>query len=292
MKNLFFLLLAPTILLAQGSSMGSSYLKLPTNSRTAALGESLIADSGSVSSSFLNPANLATVENAEILVTHTEWIQDVQTEFLAATTPFAYGNIGFAINNTNVKGIEVRDLPGPALSTFTARFVAIQLLYAAKISNEIFVGSNIKYFYEKIFVDEASGYGLDFGLLSNIEGVWCGASVANLGSVNAFRSSSSNLPSQLRIGASHPFAEGEFDFLGSAAFVHDLKEANNGIYVGGEVYYDKSIAIRLGYQTGIESRSISGGVGFKHLFMKLDYAFVPFSFGLGTAHMLSISFSL
>jgi hypothetical protein len=54
--------------------------------------------------------------------------------------------------------------------------------------------------------------------------------------------------------------------------------------------YDHALALRLGYETGYESRGFTAGLGFCYSIVQLDYAYVPFSLGLGEAHIFSMGF--
>lgn len=291
---LLLLLFAPATLLSQGTSPGSSFLKIPNISRIGALGESQTADPGNFSSSFLNPANMAMSVHPEILFSHTEWIQDVQNDFLAVTLPLAPGRLGIGIMSTHIRGIEVREVPGPPVATVTARSAALQLLYALSLSEDLSVGANAKYLYEKIYVDEATGYSLDLGIVYRIspEGLSLGASVSNLGSLSKFRSVGSDLPSQFQLGGSYAVPESDFDIIASASFVRELNANVNRINLGSEACYDKTFFVRLGYQTGFESRNVTGGLGFRYIFATLDYAYIPFSLGLGNVHIFSLGFEL
>ncbi|MBI4428366.1 MAG: PorV/PorQ family protein [Ignavibacteriales bacterium] len=294
-KALFIvLLIVPTVLLGQGTSRGSTYLKIPSSARIGATAEATIADPGSFSSSFLNPANMAMSTRAEILLAHTEWIQGLQNELLSATLPVSYGIMGMALTSANIRDIEVREIPGPPVATFTARFATIQLLYGLQASEEFSLGVNFKYLYEKIYVDESSGYALDIGAVYSFlsERFSLGASVSNIGPGTRFRSVSSDLPSQFQFGGSYTITETDVDLLVSASFVHEFQATRSRMNFGSETHYGKTLFLRLGYQSGFESRSITGGVGFRYSFAKFDYAYLPFSLGLGNVHMLSLGFEL
>ncbi len=291
---LFSVLLTPALLLAQGSSLGSSYLLIPTDARVAALAQATVADPLHFSSSFLNPAILATSRSPEILVSHTQWVQDVRVEFLGVSAPFSFGKLGFALSNLSTGGIEARDIPGAPLSTFAAHSAVMQLIFATNITDDVSLGTNLKYMYEKIYVDETSGYGVDLGLLyrAPVEGLFIGASLTNNGSMSGFRTTASDLPTSLQAGATYRITGEEFDVSLNGAFVRETKTGRNRLNAATELDYDDILLFRVGYQTGYESHGITTGLGFRYSILNFDYSYIPWSLSLGNVHVFSIGFRL
>jgi hypothetical protein len=288
------LLFIPPLLFSQGSSQGAVDLKFPTTSFVAATGESFIADPTALQSVLMNPANIASRENYGIQFSHTEWIQDIRTECLSIAAPFTFGSLALTIENTNVDGIELRTIPGPADGTFNAQSAFFQLSYGVELSRQIRIGIAPKYLYEKIFVDEATGYGLDAGMLfmAPVEGLTLGCSVTNLGSLSALRNERIDLPSQIRLGGTYLFNSSDMVFRIAAAVSSELNSSVNHYSIGGEATYDQTITVRLGYLTGIDSRGFSTGMGIHYSFVTIDYAYVPFSLQLGNSHLISIGLNL
>jgi hypothetical protein len=50
--------------------------------------------------------------------------------------------------------------------------------------------------------------------------------------------------------------------------------------------------LRFGYQTGIDTRGFSAGMGIRYSIVTIDYAYVPFSLQVGNSHLISIGFDL
>lgn len=277
---------------SQGSSVGSSHLKLPLTARTAALGESTVADPEQFSSWFINPASLQSAAPLAVTLTHSQWMQEIQTEFIGVRIPFSGGTIGLGVSTNSVPGIEIRDVPGAALGTFSARFSSFQIGYAQNVTNDVSLGASVKYLYEKLYVDEASGYGFDAGLMYStpIQGLKTGFVITNIGGLRQFQNERSDLPTFVRAGASYHLQEDEFDFLASGVWAGNLPEHDSHLQAGFEATYDQKISLRLGYQTGYESRALSAGLGIHFDFIQLDYAYVPFSLGLGDSHLFSLGF--
>jgi hypothetical protein len=278
--------------LSQGSSASSSQLKLPLSARSAALGESTVSDEGQFSSWFINPATLFSNSPFAITLTHSQWMQQVQAELIGLRIPSPVGTFGIGVTSTSIPGIEIRDVPGPALGTFSARFAAFQLGYAAGLSNEIIVGASVKYLYEKLYVDEASGYGFDIGLTyrTPVDGLHAGIAVTNIGRLQQFQIERSDLPTLARAGASFLLQREDFDFTATGAWASNLVDHDSHFQTGLEATYNRQMSLRLGYQTGYESRAISAGLGIHFEFIQFDYSYVPFSLGLGDSHLFSLAF--
>lgn len=293
-KLLFALLLLPSLVLAQGTSRGAASLKLPTTPFAAATGESFIADPTALHSILMNPANIASRSSYDVMFSHTEWFQDCRTEFLAIAAPFRYGSLSLSLCNTSLDGIEVREVPGPAIGTFNFQSAFFQLTYGVELTETIRVGISPKYIYEKIFVDEATGFGIDAGILYTppVNGFNLGFSLTNMGSLSAFRKERTDLPSKIRLGGTYSFLMDEVTLRTALAFSSELGMHVNQTSIGGEAIYKNTITVRLGYQTGFEVRGFTTGMGIRYSIIVIDYAYVPFSLQAGNAHIISIGFTL
>jgi len=288
------LLLIPQLGNAQGTSTSGAYLKYPFHATAAATGEAFVADSAQFSSSFLNPANVFSGSSVNIIVSHTQWIQDVQTDVVGACLPLLSGSFGFTVVDASVDGIEVRDIPGPPVATFDSRSTVFQGTYAMPITDGLIAGLSAKYIYEKIYVDQASGYGVDLGATYTlpVEGLSVGASVTDLGALAQFRYERNDLPSRYELGGTYAM-----DILGlnsrlALGYRSALKTDDSGLLVGLESSYESSFIVRAGYMTGFDTRGFSAGLGIRYLFVTLDYAYVPFSSGFGNANIISLDFRL
>jgi hypothetical protein len=294
LKIILFVLILPSLLLSQGSSRGAVSLKLPTTPFAAATGEAFIADPTALQSIFINPANIASRESYGVLFSHTEWIQDIRSECLLIAAPFSIGSLSLSIENTSVDGLELRTIPGPAIGTFNGQSTSFQLTYGVDVTQNIRIGIAPKYLYEKIFVDEATGYGIDAGVLylTPMNGLTLGCSLTNLGSLSAFRNDRTDLPSQIRFGGTYSFNLDEMIFRFATTFSSELGTSITHGSIGGEATYDHTLTARFGYQTGIDTRGFSAGIGIRYSFVMIDYAYVPFSLQAGTSHLISIGFDL
>ena len=137
-------------------------------------------------------------------------------------------------------------------------------------------------------------YGIDLGVnyLLSIKGLTASAVLKNLGSMNKLRSEATKLPTEIRLGTSYTtkLSDSDFDITGGIEYQNYLDANDTHFNLGGEVLYNNLIAARAGYQTGYESRGFTTGIGLMWGNLKFDYAFLPFSYGLGTANLFSLQF--
>jgi len=292
---LFSLISSITVFAQSAGNTGLSFLKYGFGARNIAMGDAGNALSNDLTGLFYNPARLALTDRSEVLFMHNEWIQDVSSEVIGAKTilwgvPFAVG-----FNVTSVKDIPFRTIPSPdPITNFSANYFYGSLSTGFFVTKEISFGASFKYLYEGLLNDEASGFGFDFGLnyLLPYQGLTASMVVKNIGSMNALRNESTKLPTEFRFGTAYTYTleDSKFDFTGGAEFQKYLDTEDNHFNFGGEVLYDKLIAARAGYQTGYESRGFTAGIGLMWGNLKFDYAFLPFSLGLGNANLFSLQF--
>ncbi len=292
--TLALIALLPVIAYSQGISTGSSYLRFPLTARSASLGETLVAEPRSIGSAGINPANLFRTTGGEILLTHTSWGQDVQTEYFSAGYAMSFGTVGVSLLSSSIPNIEIRDNPGQALGTFSARSAYLQASYATSIDSTVRIGVSGKFLYDKLYVEESSGYAFDVGILyeSPIPGLLAGLSASNVGNMGQFVNQRSDLPVQVRMGIAYRFAVEQFDVLVASQFTREGQQLNNSAHLGLELNYRQMLALRIGYQTGYEARSLSAGFGLQYEWIKIDYAYIPFLYDLGNAHLFTLGFDI
>ncbi len=297
--SLFSLLISLGVGFAQtgaGGATGLAFLKLGVGARASALGEAYTAIANDATATFWNPAGLAGLQHAQLAFTHTEWVQDISNEFLAFVFPAFRGVFGLSVNVNTVGGIERRVNPSEEpLGTVEANDVALGFSYGRSLNSSLKVGLTAKYVYEKIFIDRAAGFAVDFGAQFQPFAVPLkfGVSAQNFGSMGKLRAQSIELPRTLRAGVSY--------FFGLESFGGGLLLAADGVKVfendvrgnlGAELLLKDLLAFRFGYQTGLDGRQIAGGFGLHVKRYHLDYGYTPFSSNLGDTHRFSFSLDL
>lgn len=273
-------------------STGLSFLKFGFGAKNIAMGDAGNSLSNDVTSLFYNPAKLSLYPESEIMLMHNEWIQDVRSEVIGARTILFGLPVAVGFNVTTVSDIEIRQRPGAPDATFNANYFFGSLSTGFKITDAAGTGISLKYLYEGLYEDEATGYAIDLGFyyLTPVEGLTASAAVRNLGSMNKLKEEETKLPSEIRAGVSYdaPVSD-QFELLTGIEILKYF-ESSTHVNIGAEIMYDNIIALRGGYQTGFESRGFTGGVGLIWGSLHFDYAFLPFSLGIGNANLLSLQF--
>lgn len=202
--------------------------------------------------------------------------------------------LAFGADITTVGDIPVRtratDEPD---ATFDANYFAGSISTGFNIYDNVDFGATIKYLYEGLYSDEATGWGFDFGLSykTPIEGLSAAMVIKNLGTMTALKNEKTKLPTEFRVGPAYKINLFEkFAVTVAAELQKYTPTKDSHINFGAEVLYDNLLAIRSGYQSNYESKGFAGGFGLIWGSFNLDYAFQPFSDGLGDANIISLRF--
>lgn len=274
---------------------GLSFLKFGFGARNIAMGDAGASASNDLTALFYNPSRLVSTEMNEVMFMHNEWIQDVRSEvggikWEMFSLPWAVG-----FNVTTVSDIEVRNKPGEPVSTFNANYFFASLSSGFTVIDNLDFGATVKYIYEGILSSEAKGFGFDFGInyLTSVKGLSVSSVIKNLGSMNELENEASQLPTEFRVGPVYQFGikSVEFlDFIAVAELLKYLETDDIHFNLGGDIIYNKIISLRVGYQTGFETRGFTAGLGISWGNLNFDFAYLPFSLGLGNASLFSIQF--
>ena len=278
-----------------GAKVGFSFLKIGVDARAAAMGDAFSSLSQNASATYWNPAGLSLSESNSLVLMHNNWLQDITHEFAAIQLLQGKHNIALSLNFLNVSGIEIRgnrasELPDGKTS---ANFVAIGLGYANTIMENWNAGIHIKYLYEKYYLRSANGFAFDFGIMRKnlVAGVNWGMSIQNIGKMGKLENESTPLPLLIRSGISYniPLSFLQNGLLTSVDLMYvfeDVFRVNMG--VEGRVF--NGLDLRAGYIAGSESYDFTAGFGIVFGKYNLSYAFVPFSYDLGSSHRFSVLF--
>ncbi len=292
--SILFVLFSASISAQTAGESGLAFLKIGFGARNIAMGNAGSVFSKGVTSQFYNPAKLAYSDDKELIVMHNNWIQDVNSDVIGATTRLLGIRIGAGVNITSVNDIEVRSKPGEAQAKFDAKFFAGNISTAFEIYDGIKIGVTYKYLYEQFFINEAKGNAWDFGLdyKTNIPNLTASFVVRNLGSMEALKSQETAVPTEIVAGANYLYdiPNKELSFIVGGEIQRLTKTDETHLNVGGETVYKNLIAVRLGYQSGYDTRSFTYGFGLYWRNLTFDFAYVPFQLGLGNANLFSLRY--
>ncbi len=296
-RILYILILCSTVALAQyAGNTGLSYLKFGFGARNISMGNVGVVTAKDVTALNYNPALLAEYTSPEIIFMHNEWVQDVRSEYLGASIEIFGLPFAFNANTTSVSDIPVRKIAGEPETTFNANFFTSGFSTGFYVEENISVGFGLKYLYEGMFSDDATGWGMDIGAhyKTPVENLNIGAAVRNIGKMHELKNAATKLPTDLAIGAGYSFPAESLKsmFTLGVEYQKYFEDETNHINFGGEIFYDNLLAIRVGYlyQNVDASRLFSAGLGLHWGNLNFDYAYSPFRYNLGNAHSISLKF--
>lgn len=268
-----------------------SFLKIGVGGRAAGMGEAYTAVVDDATASYWNPAGLRQLKNQQLFLVHNEWLHDVRSEYVTFAIPAKNYTLAFSLNSINIGDIELRGRQPSVdpIATFTAHDLAIGVSYARSIREEWDVGINLKYLFEKIYIEESNGVAVDLGVQYHPQKLplTFGLTLQNLGTMSDLRDTAPELPRLLRLGLAYrPTFLQNSQLLLASDFVHDF-EGNSHLHLGAEYLLKEYFAVRFGYQSGYELKNVQFGFGFQSGKILLDYGYIPLQQDFGQGHRLS-----
>lgn len=295
-KKTTLLLICAQFLFGQNAgNTGLSFLKIGPSAKSVGAADIGLLNSDP-SSVFYNPASVNLQSSSSIMFTHQMWIQDLTSEILNANfsllgLPFAMG-----VNTTRVSGFEARTIPTATPdATFNVNYFYGSLSTGFTVYNNLDFGITIKYLYESLFSDDASGTGYDLGIIYRelVKNLVFGASIRNLGSMNALRNAKTQLPTDIILNTTYliKLESSSIHIMPVLGIQKYLDVDDLHLHVGAESTYDKQFSVRVGYITGYDSKGITAGAGVFWSGFNIDYAYTPFNFGIGNASTITLSYT-
>ena len=305
---------------------GFTFLKLPTNARSAALAGSGTGIIGSASGVFTNPATLAFFDGREAFFTYVSWIADTKSQVAGAAFnipgrgTFGLGFVTYDAGNFNGTAID----PNPAGAGFTETGIfttsnyALSAAYGMKITDRFSVGANIKIASQNLgtgsvliggnrtTVDNSkTAFAVDLGTYFNtgFRNTILAMTVQNYSFEQTYQREAFELPRNIRLG----LLVDVLSLSGSIPVPHHLDLA---LDVTNPVDFDEQVLVgleytfqaagspigfsgRAGYKTNHDTESYAFGGGLKYLTetgrgVKLDYAFKAFDSNFfSSVHVIS-----
>lgn len=172
---------------SRAGTTAAAFLGIGVGPRAAALGGAYTALAADATALYWNPAGLAGLATGEVVSAHSEWLADVNHDFVGVAVPFAGGVAGASVTLLGVPEMTVRTEQNQEGTgeTFTAADMAIGLSYGRAITDRFSLGGTVKLIQQRIWNSTASGVALDVGTQFRT-GFWggltIGASVTNFGS--------------------------------------------------------------------------------------------------------------
>jgi len=298
------------------------FLKLGVGARGVGMGESFVAVANDASALSWNPAGLVQGTDDEVIVSHTEYVADIDHDFLGVAYHLSASDVvGASFGSLHMKDMEVTTETQP-LGTgryFTFGDVAFGLTYSRKMTDQFSFGATVRYVEEtldvlkmrSVMVDLGTFYWTGLGstrfavVITNF-----GADVAPRGTVehpsgettSTFQAFS--LPTVFRLGFAFEPIEDEQNRLTASVQLNHPNDNAEHLRFGIEYGWQNTAFLRMGLKrtigqkllgedaTSEESYALGAGVRVPVLGKSVaaDYAFAQFG-RLGAVHRISILFS-
>ncbi len=169
-----------------GTTAGE-FLQIGVGARAAALGGAFVAAGDDATALYWNPAGLASLQGGELIASHSEWLADINFDYLGVGIPFnTIGTIGVSLTMLNVPEMLVRteDRQEGTGETFDAADVAVGLSIGRAVTDRFSVGLTAKYIRQRIWHSSATGFAVDLGTRFRTDffgGLTIGAVLYNFG---------------------------------------------------------------------------------------------------------------
>ena len=295
------------------------FLKIDAGARGVGMGGTFVAVANDVSALYWNPAGLAQVEENQILATHTNYVVDIQHEFLAASYHLSSNDaVGFSVTSLHTDDMEITTETQPFGTGryFSFGDLAFGATYSRKMTDQFSFGITIRYVEETLDILKMRGVVADIGtyywtglgtsrfavVVSNF-----GGDVAPTGDVTQYSGEtissfqSFSPPTRFKLGfAMEPFDWQDQRLTTSLELNHPNDNAEN-IHLGLEYGYRERLFLRAGVkrtigesllgadESGASDLAFGAGVvmpvGANRI--TVDYAFANFN-ALGSVHMFSV----
>ena len=170
----------------KSGTTAAQFLKIPYDSRGSAMGNTGVSLPGGISSSFWNPAILATIEKNEFGALNADWFAHISLDYFGlAIANKKLGVIGFSVFSLSTPEDNVTTIyqPEGTGEKWSASDMAIALSYGKRLSDDFSIGGSIKFIQQKIWHASASTFAGDIGVLfvTPFREARIGASLSNYG---------------------------------------------------------------------------------------------------------------
>ncbi len=306
---------AQTVDVSKRGTTAAPFLSIAQGARALGMGGAFVAIADDPSAMYWNPAGIADLQGIQVLIDHTNWIADLQYQYIGVTTSLgSYGALGLNITisdygDMNVTTVDQQDGTG---EVFNVTDLAVGLSYGLKLTDAFSIGFTPKIIYQQIWKMSASAIAIDMGIKykTPFKGVMLGMSISNFGSkmqiqgenalvsydpdlsttgnngnIPAYLATDSwDLPLNFRVGISYDVPIGSLGKMTLAVDAMHPSDNYECMNVGGEYVFYDFLYLRAGMKSLFQQDSEEGltlGIGVKqfligNLQFTFDYAYEDF----------------
>jgi len=299
--------------LFSSGTTGMDFLNISAGVRNVGMGETGVATCDDINSSYWNPAGLFHVKQPTLLISHTNWLQDIQYQQMSYAhlykiekpePPFTKVVIAGNLYYLSMAKFQGYNKDGEKTKRISASDMAFAISCGSDIyeferfpfkkGSRIYMGLNLKTISEKLDTYSSNAFAFDIGAqwqeksLIAEKGWRMGLNIQNIGSKVKFDRVSGSLPMNIKVGVGYRYILAGDPML----FSLDLnfpKEDDPYVALGLEYLVRDFFSLRFGYNARSDIGSgIRAGMGINVGSYTIDYAFAGFGL-LGNTHRLSLT---
>lgn len=300
----------------RAGTQGFQFTKITVDARSAAMGNSNMADATDGSSLFWNPALASKIGNSYVSVAHTEYLVDTSVEYLSYIHKVGDFAIGGSVQYFNSGDINETTEAEPFGTgrIFRTNHMSAGLTGSHKITDLFSYGITLKYLTVGVEEVTYNTGAIDFGFayLVGETGLRFAVGISNFGldaspngetkrtapsgEVIEEPESDISLPTRFTISAAYTAIETENNTLLLTTQLTNPSDNAEQLSIGAEYGFLNQFYLRGGYEFGHEERVIpSMGTGIKIPFagrrVAIDYGFTNYN-RLGSIHRITLGFEL
>ncbi len=237
-----------------------------------------------------NPAADAGLTGFEASASYTKWFLDTRQQAFFVSRGFSPVRLTVGVTSFSAGEFEHRTNPTEQpIGPFTPTDLTVYLSLARSFGRMVQLGLTGRYYYTRIMEWDGSGPGVDFGLrMTPLQGTTVGLSIVDFGKTIAYRREVFWLPTRVRGGVSSTLPLGDLALTGAVDGSYFVYNKQGDVQAGLELEWSRGLFLRAGYGLFVSS-PLSFGLGARAGLVRLDYAYAPLGFDLGSAHRFALS---
>jgi hypothetical protein len=281
---------------AESTTTGLSFLKIGVGARAVAVGNAVVSHVDDASAMGWNPGALCLMGGTRGELMHQESFGGIRNEYAA----FAHAlsprhGVGASFQGLWTSPLNKYDESGQFMGEFGYSDLALSAGYSFSPFEQVGAGVAVEYLREAIDTNTATGVAWNFGVQAReiLPRTDAGFAVLHLGSDLKYQVQAIRLPLTVQGGVSHLLP---LNSLGGtvrlAAEMRKVRDEDGQVLFGTEYEYQHAARVQIGYRTGLDSESVSFGLGVGKGRLRGQYSYVPFEDNLGDQHRIALQMVL